>query len=197
MTRVTGHAWRSSRTAGPSITGYRVRERFAGWTLLELDLVTGRTHQIRVHLDAIGHPVAGDPVYGTGTSRARPGWPRAAVPARVAAGAGLAVDRRADPGDASLPPELEQVLAAAPRGATLTMPPDDVPETGPDVADSTLHADGAPGAVLVIISGPSGVGKDTIIEALRAEPRDPDYHYVVTCTTRPRRARSTASTTSS
>ena len=56
----------------PSVTGYRVRERFAAWTLLELDLVTGRTHQIRVHLDAIGHPVAGDPVYGTGTSRRGP-----------------------------------------------------------------------------------------------------------------------------
>ena len=55
-----------------STTGYRVRERFAAWTLLELDLVTGRTHQIRVHLDAIGHPVAGDPVYGTGTSRRGP-----------------------------------------------------------------------------------------------------------------------------
>jgi 23S rRNA pseudouridine1911/1915/1917 synthase len=56
----------------PSVTGYRVRERFDAWTLLELDLVTGRTHQIRVHLDAIGHPVAGDPVYGTGTSRRGP-----------------------------------------------------------------------------------------------------------------------------
>jgi 23S rRNA pseudouridine1911/1915/1917 synthase len=56
----------------PSTTGYRVRERFTDWTLLELDLVTGRTHQIRVHLDAIGHPVAGDPVYGTGTSRRGP-----------------------------------------------------------------------------------------------------------------------------
>ena len=55
-----------------STTGYRVRERFAGWTLLELDLVTGRTHQIRVHLAAIGHPVAGDPTYGTGTSRKGP-----------------------------------------------------------------------------------------------------------------------------
>jgi guanylate kinase len=43
---------------------------------------------------------------------------------------------------------------------------------------------GAAGAQLVIISGPSGVGKDTIIDALRARPRDPDYHYVVTCTTR-------------
>ena len=56
----------------PSVTGYRVRERFTDWTLLELDLVTGRTHQIRVHLEAIGHPVAGDPVYGTGTSRRGP-----------------------------------------------------------------------------------------------------------------------------
>jgi 23S rRNA pseudouridine1911/1915/1917 synthase len=56
----------------PSTTGYRVRERFAAWTLLELDLVTGRTHQLRVHLDAIGHPIAGDPVYGTGTSRRGP-----------------------------------------------------------------------------------------------------------------------------
>jgi 23S rRNA pseudouridine1911/1915/1917 synthase len=56
----------------PSVTGYRVRERFAEWTLLELDLVTGRTHQIRVHLAAIGHPVAGDPVYGSGTSRRGP-----------------------------------------------------------------------------------------------------------------------------
>jgi 23S rRNA pseudouridine1911/1915/1917 synthase len=55
-----------------SVTGYRVRERFPGWTLLELDLVTGRTHQIRVHLEAIGHAIAGDPVYGTGTSRRGP-----------------------------------------------------------------------------------------------------------------------------
>ena len=61
-----------SRTGAPATTGYRVRERFAGWTLLELDLVTGRTHQIRVHLEAIGHPVAGDPLYGTGTSRRGP-----------------------------------------------------------------------------------------------------------------------------
>lgn len=51
----------------------------------------------------------------------------------------------------------------------------------------TEELDAADGAMLVIISGPSGVGKDTIIDALRARPRDPDYHYVVTCTTRARR----------
>jgi 23S rRNA pseudouridine1911/1915/1917 synthase len=55
-----------------AVTGYRVRERLAGWSLLELDLITGRTHQIRVHLDAIGHPVAGDALYGTGTSKRGP-----------------------------------------------------------------------------------------------------------------------------
>ena len=49
-----------------------MRERLGAWTLLELDLVTGRTHQIRVHLAAIGHPLAGDLVYGNGTSRRGP-----------------------------------------------------------------------------------------------------------------------------
>jgi guanylate kinase len=46
---------------------------------------------------------------------------------------------------------------------------------------------GAPGAMLVIISGPSGVGKDTVINALRQRKHDPEYHYIVTCTTRARR----------
>lgn len=41
--------------------------------------------------------------------------------------------------------------------------------------------------MLVIISGPSGVGKDTVINALRKRPHQPEYHYIVTCTTRPRR----------
>lgn len=46
---------------------------------------------------------------------------------------------------------------------------------------------GAPHPMLVIISGPSGVGKDTIIEALQRRGHRPAYHYVVTCTTRSRR----------
>jgi 23S rRNA pseudouridine1911/1915/1917 synthase len=72
--RDPGHRTRMAVVSSgrPATTGYRVRERFEGWTLLELDLVTGRTHQIRVHLAAIGHPIAGDPVYGTGTSRRGP-----------------------------------------------------------------------------------------------------------------------------
>ena len=53
-------------------TGYRVRERFTAWSALELDLITGRTHQIRVHLASIGHPVAGDPVYASGAIRRGP-----------------------------------------------------------------------------------------------------------------------------
>ena len=47
---------------------------------------------------------------------------------------------------------------------------------------------GAPGAMLVIVSGPSGVGKDTVITALSALPSEQPRHFVVTCTTRPRRA---------
>src|SRR5579883_881486 len=47
-------------------THFRVLERFNRHTLLLLQLETGRTHQIRLHLKAIGHPVLGDPVYGSG-----------------------------------------------------------------------------------------------------------------------------------
>lgn len=48
----------------PAVTHFKVLERFGNYTLVELTLETGRTHQIRVHMAYIGHPVAGDPLYG-------------------------------------------------------------------------------------------------------------------------------------
>jgi 23S rRNA pseudouridine1911/1915/1917 synthase len=63
-------------TGKPAVTHYRVRERFASHTLLECDLETGRTHQIRVHLASIGHPLEGDRVYA---GRAQPLFVRQAL----------------------------------------------------------------------------------------------------------------------
>ena len=50
----------------PAVTHYRVLERFAGYSYVECRLETGRTHQIRVHMAHIGHPIVGDPVYNPG-----------------------------------------------------------------------------------------------------------------------------------
>ncbi|HUR40631.1 MAG TPA: 23S rRNA pseudouridine(1911/1915/1917) synthase RluD [Verrucomicrobiae bacterium] len=72
----------------PAVTHYRVLERFAQHTHLRVKLETGRTHQIRVHLSHIRHPVVGDPIYG----------------GRVVRGAGL-------------PEELRRLLAIFPRQA--------------------------------------------------------------------------------
>jgi len=55
-----------------------------------------------------------------------------------------------------------------------------------DVTSDTT-VEGAPGAMLVIVSGPSGVGKDTVIQSLDRIPTKPVRYFVVTCTTRPRR----------
>ena len=48
-----------------AITHYKVLERFNGYTYIECRLETGRTHQIRVHMKSLGHPLLGDPVYST------------------------------------------------------------------------------------------------------------------------------------
>ncbi len=56
----------------PARTDYRRLACAAGLALLELGLVTGRTHQIRVHLKAAGHPLVGDPVYGEARWKALP-----------------------------------------------------------------------------------------------------------------------------
>ena len=52
------------REGRPARTDWRVRMRLDGFTLIEADLHTGRTHQLRVHFSALGHPVVGDTLYG-------------------------------------------------------------------------------------------------------------------------------------
>ena len=69
----------------PAVTRFRVLERFDHYSLLQVQLETGRTHQIRVHMAYIGHPIAGDPVYGAGRgskARGELGLPAQALHAR-------------------------------------------------------------------------------------------------------------------
>lgn len=57
------------RGGRPAVSIYRVRRRFERFTLLDVELKTGRTHQIRVHLAWLKHPVVGDEVYGGGRDK--------------------------------------------------------------------------------------------------------------------------------
>lgn len=119
----------------PARTGYEVLQRYATppLSLLECRLETGRTHQIRVHLSAIGHPVVGDARYGAGRQGSAKDWPglralgpvapspsparRALRPGRIFLhahelsfehpGTGRSLDLVSP-----LPPELEAVLAS-------------------------------------------------------------------------------------
>ena len=63
-----------------AVTHYRLRERFRAHSLLQCQLETGRTHQIRVHLAHIHHPLVGDPLYGGGLK-----LPKGATPELIAA----------------------------------------------------------------------------------------------------------------
>ena len=197
-TRASGRGWRSSPTAAPSVTGYRVRERFDGWTLLELDLITGRTHQIRVHLDAIGHPVAGDPVYGTGTSRRGPdGLERLFLHAwRLELAS--PTDGHLIRAEAPLPRRSSRVLG---RAARPREPADDERD---DDASPARRGPGRAGRAARHHLGPvAASGKDTIIDALRrhAHGRDArpplrrDLHDPRAAARRGRRRRATTSST--
>ena len=56
----------NEKTGKPAITHYKVLERFGNYTYMQFKLETGRTHQIRVHMSSIGHPLLGDNLYASG-----------------------------------------------------------------------------------------------------------------------------------
>lgn len=56
----------NEKNGKPAITHYKVLERFGNYTYMQFKLETGRTHQIRVHMSSIGHPLLGDELYATG-----------------------------------------------------------------------------------------------------------------------------------
>lgn len=64
-----GHKMVVTPDGKPAISAVRVLERWQSMTIVEVTPKTGRTHQIRVHLDFVGYPVIGDPVYGKSTQR--------------------------------------------------------------------------------------------------------------------------------
>jgi len=108
----------------PARTHVHVVERFGVATLLRCSLETGRTHQIRVHLAAIGHPLIGDPVYGG--CRA-PGVPPFSRQALHATSLGLVHPATGEPMTWSAPPPgdfaaLVDALRASPRDAHRSAP---------------------------------------------------------------------------
>lgn len=90
-------------------THFWVRERFGDWSLVEALLLTGRTHQLRVHFASIGHPVAGDATYGPSSRRSPPGLDRQFLHAYL-----LRLRSPADDAEhtftAELPPDLASVV---------------------------------------------------------------------------------------
>ncbi len=96
----------------PAVTHFAVQERFPTASLLDVEIETGRTHQIRVHLAFIGHPVVGDPVYGCRrTAGESDDEPRVTRQFLHAAKLGLRLmDGRDVTFEAPLPPDLAEVL---------------------------------------------------------------------------------------
>ncbi|TVQ63525.1 MAG: RluA family pseudouridine synthase [Phycisphaerales bacterium] len=78
-----------------AVTIYRVRERYQGYTLVELELKTGRTHQIRVHLSHLGYPIVGDDMYGGRARTVADVVPDAAARARWGADDDVVMGRQA------------------------------------------------------------------------------------------------------
>lgn len=109
--RDPGHRQRMAVVDGgrPAVTDFAVVERMRRFTRLEVRLLTGRTHQIRVHLASIGHPIAGDAVYGR---RGDVLCPRPALHAQRLTFLHPDDGRRCD-FESALPDDLVQALAAA------------------------------------------------------------------------------------
>jgi len=97
-----------ARQGRSALTEFRVIEQGSGRALLEVRISTGRTHQIRVHLSAIGHPVVGDALYG---ARAEPGLGRHFLHAREISFEHPSTGERLTI-VAPLPPELEAFRSA-------------------------------------------------------------------------------------
>jgi 23S rRNA pseudouridine1911/1915/1917 synthase len=91
----------------PAITHYEPAAHFTHATLLHCQLETGRTHQIRVHLASIGHPLIGDPVYGG--QRKMPAFPRQALHAQKLA-LTHPVTRRRRSWSAPLPADMKHLI---------------------------------------------------------------------------------------
>ena len=59
----------TSKNSKKAVSKFEVLDYYGDYTLVEVELVTGRTHQIRVHFDYIGHPIVGDNLYGYNKSQ--------------------------------------------------------------------------------------------------------------------------------
>jgi 23S rRNA pseudouridine1911/1915/1917 synthase len=108
----------------PALTEFIVLERFTRYTYVDAGLPSGRTHQLRVHFSSIGHPVAGDRVYGSG--RAPGGLTRQFVHSADLTLTSPATGKR-EQFHSPLPADLEKALAAlrsAERPGILPDPPD-------------------------------------------------------------------------